>query len=101
MTYRIYGDDGEHTTELGDPDVTLTTLEEATAAFNKLIVETRAYNLERNEEEENHEWFTFYIEVHEVDEDGEEEWDPILQHVFAEDENPLPKLVKQWEELNS
>ena len=102
FTYKIYGDDGIHTTELGEPDVELETLEEATAAFKALIPEVQQYNLEANEQEEYHEWFTFYIELHEVDEDGEEEWEPILSHVFAEDdENPLPKLVKQWEELNS
>ena len=102
MTFKIYGDDGIHTTELGNSDEELTTLERATEVFNQLIVETRQYNLEANEQEENHEWFTFYIEVHEVDEDGEEEWEPILSHVFAEDdENPPQKLVAQWEELNS
>ena len=97
MTYRIYGDDGEHTTLLEEYE----TLEEAKAGFKETVVSTREYNLKANEEEENHEWFTFYIELHEVVADGEEDWEPILQHEFAEDENPLPKLVKQWEELNS
>ena len=102
MSYVIYGDDGEHTTELGDPAVTLTNLDEAKAAFKALITETRAYNLERSAEEEGHEWYTFYIELLEVDEDGETEWDPIECHVFADDdENPPATLVSQWEELNS
>ena len=93
MTYRIYAEDGAHCTAIGED---YATLEEGRAAFKEMIPTVRQQNLESNEEEEGFEWFTFYIQLLEVDEDGDEDWEPIEEHVFAEDENPLPKLVKQW-----
>ena len=99
MSYRIYGEDGEHSTDMGDE---YQTLEEARAAFKEMVTIVRQDNLESNTQSPGHEWFIFYLELIEFDADGDSEWEPIELHVFAEDdENPLPKLVEYWEELNS